>query len=148
LNSSVIIAQIGNDDNQWFVVQYTEIDKILVKSPKFSLEANFTDAGAGVKINVENKMKINFDKNNLTIDAAGTVTFNGGGHGGLVVAESVSSQLNTVIQRLNALQTAFNLFVGLYNTHVPTPATQAAPFSLPPLLTTGAANFQNSKVTH
>jgi hypothetical protein len=148
LNTSVIIAQIGNDDNQWFVVQYTEIDKILVKSPKFSLEANFTDAGAGVKINVDDKMKINFDKNNLTIDAAGTVTFNGGGHGGLVVAESVSSQLNTVIQRLNALQVAFNAFVVLYNAHVPTPVTAAAPFSLPPLLTTGAANFQNSKVTH
>ncbi len=148
LNSNVIIGQIGNDDNQWFVCLMTEIDKVLVKSPKFSLEANFTEGQAGVSINLDNKVKINFDTNNIKIDASGTISFNGGGHGGLVVAESVSSQLNTVINRVNALQNALNLFVTAYNAHVPTPATPAVPLSLPALFTTGSGNFQNNKVTH
>jgi hypothetical protein len=148
LNSSVIIAKIGNDDNQWFVVHYTEIDKIIVKSSKFSFEANFTDSGTGVNINIEDKMKINFDKDNLTINASGTITFNGGGNGGLVVANSVSSQLNTVITRVNALQNLVNTFIGLYNAHVPTPATPMTPIVLTPLVSTVQGNFENNKVKH
>jgi hypothetical protein len=152
LNSSVIIAQIGNDDNQWFVVQYTEIDKILVKSPKFSLEANFTDSnndgGTGVKINIDNKMKINFDKDNLTIDANGTVTFNGGTNGGLVVADSITTETNKVITRVNALQTILASFIAAYNVHVPTPVPIVPPVVLPPLIPVVSGGLQNTKVKH
>lgn len=148
LNTSVIIAQIGNDDNQWFVVQYTEIDKILVKSPKFSLEANFTDSGTGVKINIDNKMKINFDKDNLTIDANGTVTFNGGANGGLVVADSITTETNKVITRVNALQTILTSFIVGYNAHLPTPVTPMPPVVLPPLIPVVSGGLQNIKVKH
>jgi hypothetical protein len=152
LNTSVIIAQIGNDDNQWFVVQYTEIDKILVKSPKFSLEANFTDdnndGGTGVKINIDNKMKINFDKDNLKIDANGTVTFNGGGKGGLVVADSVTTETNKVITRVNSLQTILASFIAAYNAHVPTPVTPMPPITLPLLVASVSSDIQNIKVKH
>lgn len=144
VGSEVLLVQI--DDNQFFVAQFTEIDKIFCKSDKVSIEVDFVSGS--VVVNIDDKIKLNMSSQNISVDASGTISMNNGGNGGLVTSNSVSSGLNSLITRVNAIQTAFNAFVALYNAHLPLPTTPAVPIPSPLMLPTVANTFENPKIKH
>jgi hypothetical protein len=144
VGSEVLVVRI--DDEQFFVAQFTEIDKCFCKSEKVNVEVDFVNGS--VAVNIDDKVKLNMSSENIEVDAAGTITMNEGNNGGLVVSNSVAVGLNTLITRINILQTAYNTLVALYNAHLPLPTSPAVPLSVPPLLPTQANSFENPKVKH
>ena len=147
-NSEVVIGSLGNNADDLVVVVYSEVDKIVVKSAKLNLELDFSDASPAVKINIADKTKITVNENAVNVDCQGTVTFNGGGYGGLVISDTIAGEVNKVVTRVNALQTILAAFIVGYNAHLPTPVTPMPTVTLPPLIPVVSGNLQDVKVKH
>lgn len=117
------------------VVLCEKIDKVLVKVGDTS--ARFEDGQVEIAVG------------DITASMTGeAVTFNGGEHGGMVIAQSAAEKLNALENDLNAIKAVFSGWTPVPQDGGAALKAAAAAWAGQQLATTVAADLEDEKVTH
>jgi len=138
VGSDVLIGRINNSEN-WYCVDCTTIDKILVEiGEKLSCEIT------------ENGINLTIMGSAFTVDHSENFQFNDGSFGGLIKIEQM-------VNRMNVLENKLNSLIAKHNTHKHPVAAVPAPTTIPSLTTptvetvttlTTRQQIENDKITH